>query len=108
MESYTYFFFYKTKTANLVINPNACDGSREPKFNAIPIALRKRKGLHGIQIGGHQHPATVVANGQHEFADALRSRIVVVDAIPDANVTVGSGRDNVTVTTRKSNIYYKE
>lgn len=83
-----------------VIHFDAGDRCGETKLSAITIAVRIGVRLNGIHVGRCQNSIVVEHMVQHEFADTSCIGIVVVDTVPNANVTIAASCDHVPIPTK--------
>lgn len=80
-----------------VIHFDARDRCSETEFSSITIAARISVRLDGVHIGRRQNSFIIIHMVQHELPNAPRIRIVVIDTIPQANVTIAASCDHIPV-----------
>lgn len=80
-----------------VIHFDACDGGGETKFSAITIAIRISVRLNSIHVGRCQNTIAMEHMIKYKFTDASCVWIIVIDAIPYANVTIVTGGNHETL-----------
>lgn len=87
----------------LSINLDASNRRRESKFRSITIIIRIGVCLYCVQIGGSENALIIIKMIQNKFANALCIWVIIVNTIPNANVTIRSSCDHMPAkTTNKS------
>lgn len=99
----------RLRCSYLVVDGDARNCGIETEHKTVALTVRICVSLHGVQIGRRENAFLVVRVIQNELSNATGVWIVVVGVLPNANIAVGTSRDDCSVNSfaKQPNYSYK-